>query len=145
MKKLSSGRPIDLSRININEINEWLNSYNSVRGIIRCQAIISLHNGNSMQSVCTVLDVTRETIRTWKEKLRKGGITALLKEKKLGKRSKINIEKQKKLKVIIKQRPAKYGYDEKRWTGKILKDFMLKNWNINIGIRAAQLWLRQMK
>ena len=98
-----------------------------------------------MQDVCAVLGITRETVRKWKEKLRQGGITNLLTEKKVGKRSRLDIEKQKDLKVIIKQKPAKYGYSEKKWTGNILKDFLQKNWKIQIGIRSAQLWLKQLK
>lgn len=145
MKKILTGRRTDLSGINIEEISNWLNSDNRIRNIIRCQAIISLNKGNSMQDVCAVLGITRETVRKWKEKLRQGGITNLLTEKKVGKRSRLDIEKQKDLKVIIKQKPAKYGYSEKKWTGNILKDFLQKNWKIQIGIRSAQLWLKQLK
>lgn len=145
MNKLLAGRPIDLSRINIKELIDWINSDNHAKGIIKCQAIISLYNRNSMKNVCSVFGVTRETIRKWKEKLRQGGIVELLYEKKAGKRIKINIEKQKELKNLIKQKPIKYGYDSKKWTGKILKDFLEKIWNIKIGIRTAQLWLKQMR
>ncbi len=145
MKKLLTGRPIDLSGINIKEIIDWINSDNRAKGIIKCQAIISLHNGNSMQDVCAVFGVTRETVRKWKESLRQGGTAALLNKKKAGKRSKISCERQTELKRLIKQKPTKYGYDGKKWTGKILKDFLQKNWNIKIGIRAAQLWLCQLR
>ena len=98
-----------------------------------------------MQDVCAVFGVTRETVRKWKERLRQGGIAALLNEKKAGKRTKISVEKQRELKGLIKQKPAKYGYDNKKWTGVILKDFLKKNWNIKIEIRTAQLWLKQIR
>ena len=98
-----------------------------------------------MQDVCAVFGVTRETVRKWKESLRQGGTVALLNKKKVGKRSKISSERQTELKHLIKQKPTKYGYDGKKWTGKILGDFLHKNWNINIGIRAAQLWLNQLR
>lgn len=145
MNKLLPGRHIDLSRININVLIDWVNSDKSAKGAIKCQAIISLYNGNSMKSVCSVFGVTRETVRKWKEKLRHGGITALLYENKAGKRIKISVEKQRELRHILKQTPTKYRYDSKKWTGKILKDFLENNWNIKIGVRAAQLWLKQMR
>jgi transposase len=145
MKKILSGRPVDLSGINIKEVFDFVNSDNSAKGIIKCQAIISLHNGNSMQNVCAVLGVTRETVRKWKERLRQGGATALLNEKKAGKRTRIGVEKQRKLKILIKQKPLKHGYDSKKWTGLILQEYLLKNWNIKIGTRAAQLWLKQLR
>ena len=145
MKKILSGRPVDLSGINIKEVIDWVNSDNRSKGIIKCQAIISLHNGNSMQNVCAIFGVTRETVRKWKGKLRQGGITVLLNEKKVGKRTKIGVEKQRKLKILIKQKPGKYGYDGKKWTALILQKFLLKKWNIKIGTRAAQLWLKQLR
>ena len=98
-----------------------------------------------MQDVCAVLGITRETVRKWKELLRQGGVVALLNEGKAGKRPKIDDEKQKELEKMIKEKPIKYGYDKKKWTGYVLKDFVEKNWNIKIGIRAAQLWLRQLR
>jgi transposase len=54
-----------------------------------------------MQDVCTVLDVTRETIRKWKEKLRQGGITNLISEKKAGKRSKLDTENKGNSKLLL--------------------------------------------
>lgn len=145
MKKSLSGRSVDLSGIDTKEIIDWMNSNNHTKGIIKCHTIISLYNGNSMQNVCAVFGVTRETIRKWKGLLRQGGVVALLNEGKVGKRSKIGAEKQKELKNLMKIEPIKYGYDEKKWTGQALKDFLEKNWNIKIGIRAAQLWLKQAR
>ena len=142
MKKISTGRNVDLSGINIQEILDLMNSDNRVKQFIKCHTFIALYNGNSMQDVCAVFGLTRETVRRWKLSLRQGGINALLQEKKAGKRTKISAEKQKELKRLIKQKPKKYGYDRKNWTGKILKEFMEINWNVKIGIRTAQLWLK---
>ena len=145
MNNLLVGRHVDLSGINIKEVIDWINSDNRAKNIIKCHVFISLHNGNSMQNVCAVFDVTRETVRKWKERLRQGGITELLSVKKAGKRTKISVEKQRELKRLLKQKPEKYGYVNKKWTGEILKDVLKKKWNIKIGIRAAQLWLKQLR
>jgi hypothetical protein len=56
MKKILSGRKVDLSGININELIVWVNSEKHTRTIIKCHAIISLYRGNSMQDVCAVLN-----------------------------------------------------------------------------------------
>jgi transposase len=93
MNKRKIGRPVDLSGINISEIENWMYSNTISRKTIICQSIISLNNGTTMSNVCDVLGVTRETIRLWKEQFRKHGLQGVLKEKKLGKRSKLNAEK----------------------------------------------------
>jgi transposase len=139
------GRGVDLSGIDIEKIVDWMNNNKEGRNYIKCQSIVSLHNGNSMQDVCKVLGVTRETVRVWKEQLRKSGTTGLTSTKKTGKRSKIDDDKLQEIKRLMKQKPAKYGYEDKKWTGLIFADYLKKKWKIKIGIRAAQLWLRKIR
>lgn len=144
MKK-ASGRPVDISGININDIMDYTKNSNGYRNYIKCQSIYSLYNGNSMQDVCKVLGVTRETIRKWKDLLRKGGLPELLDKKKVGKRARIGKVELLELKKLIKQKPTKYGYEGKKWTGSILVDYLQKQSDIKVGIRTAQLWLRQVR
>lgn len=139
------GRPVDLSDININEILDYSKNNKYYKNYIKCQSIYSLYNGNSMQDVCKVLGVTRETIRKWKDLLRKGGLPELLDEKKVGKRARIGKEELLKLKKLIKQKPTKYGFEGKKWTGSILAGYLQKHRDIKIGIRTAQLWLKQVR
>ncbi len=142
-KKL--GRPVDLSGINIEELQKFLH-YNKVmkKGII-CQCIISLNNGVRMQDVCNVLSVTRESVRLWKQLLRKEGLTGLLQEKKVGKRSKLNEHKRNELSRIIRKSPKKYDYIEKKWTGKLVQNYVFNQWNDKICLRTAQLWLAKIR
>ena len=103
MNKTRTGRPVDISGININEIEEWMYSNKISRKILICQSIISLNNGAPMKDVCNVLGVTRESVRLWKKKFRQQGLQGVLKEKKVGKRSKLNMAKKEELKVIVKR------------------------------------------
>ena len=143
--KYSSGRPVDLTDINISEIVDYTRKSMQYKNYLKCHSIISLYNGNSMQDVCKVLGITRETIRKWKVLLRKGGLNEMLVEKKVGKRASINKEKLVELKKLIKQKPTNFGYDGKKWTGRFLVDYVLRQWDIKIGIRTAQLWLKQSR
>ena len=139
------GRNVDLSGIDTAEIKEWLINNQQARDYIKCQSIVSLSKGIAMQDVCKVLGVTRESIRIWKNQLRQGGIPNLLTAKKVGKRSLMDIEKIRALKKLVKQKPAKYGYEATKWTGITLSDYIKTNWGITIGTRAAQLWLKQIR
>jgi len=143
--KNTAGRPVDLSDININDILNYIKNSKNYRNYIKCQSIYSLYNGNSMQNVCKVLGVTRETIRKWKNLLRKGGLPELLDEKKVGKRALIGKDELLGLKKLIKQKPTKYGFEGKKWTGCVLADYLQKHRDIKIGIRTAQLWLKQVR
>ncbi len=76
MKKV--GRKVDLSNINIKELELWMQSNKQSKDILKCQSIIALYRGVSMKEVCNVMGITREAVRLWKEQLRKGGLSELL-------------------------------------------------------------------
>jgi len=145
MNKIKVGRPVDLSGINISEIEEWMYSNKISRKILICQSIISLNNGVSMNNVCDVLGVTRESVRLWKDLFRQYGLQGMLKEKKVGKRSKLNADKKEELMKIVKKSPKRQGYKTKKWTGLLIQDFVLKNWKFEICLRTAQLWLSKVR
>ena len=144
MNKTKVGRPVDLSGINISEIENWISINGISRKILICQSIISLNNGASMSNVCDVLGVTRESVRLWKEQFRKSGLQGVLKEKKVGKRSKLNTEKKEELKKVVKLSPKKQGYKTKKWSGVLIQDYALKMWEYEISLRTAQLWLAKV-
>ena len=145
MNKTKVGRPVDLSGINISEIEDWINANRISRKILICQSIISLKNGATMSNVCDVLGVTRESVRLWKEQFRQYGLQGVLKEKKVGKRSKLNAEKKEELKRIVKLSPKRQGYKTKKWSGALIQNYVLKMWECKISLRTAQLWLAKVR
>ena len=145
MNNTKVGRPVDISGINIDEITIWLNSNKLARKSLICQSIIALNNGVPMKEVCNVFGVTRESVRLWKEMLRKEGLKGVLRERKVGKRSKLNEEKKNELKRIVNLSHKRQGYKTKKWTGRILQDFIVRKWGFHISLRTAQLWLSNSK
>ena len=115
------------------------------RKALICQSIISLHNGAKMTDVCNVFNVTREGVRKWKNQFRKNGLSGLLKEKKVGKRSKLKETKKSELKKTIKKSPKELGYLNDKWTGMIVQDYVMKSWKLKISLRTAQLWLSKIR
>ena len=145
MNKIQTGRPVDLSGINILELDQWLNENKMARKILICQAIVALHKGAKMTEVCSVLDITREGVRLWKNQLRKEGLRGVLKHRKVGKRSKLTQQRRNELKKMIKKSPVKLGYINRKWTGLVLKDYAKKQWGLDISLRTAQLWLSKIR
>ena len=145
MNKKQTGRPVNLSGINIQEIDDWLNNNKIARKILICQSIIALDRGAKMTEVCNVLGITREGVRLWKNQVRKEGLKGLLKHRKVGKRSKLNQQKKNQLRKIIKKSPASQGYKNKKWTGLLIQDYVRKQWGLNISLRTAQLWLSKIR
>jgi len=142
---MNVGKPVDLSGIEINELHQWMKSNKHARNAIICQSIIALNEGVQMTEVCKVMGVTRETVRKWKNLLRNGGIKALHKQGKVGKRSKLTKELKSELKRVAAKSPLNQGYKQNEWTGKLIKQYADEKWKIKISIRTAQLWPASLK
>jgi transposase len=143
MKK--RGRKVDLSNINVVEIEKWMQANKHANSIIKCQSILALNRNVKMQEVCNVMGVTREAVRLWKEQLRSGGLTELLKKGKVGKRSKLTETKLRELRKITRQPPSDYGLDGQKWTGILVKAYVSRNWKIEVSIRTAHQWFNKAK
>ena len=75
MKK--RGQPVDISGINVSEIEQWIHQDITRVIAIKCQALLALTKNVSVESVCAVLGITRETIRQWRKRVAKKGIQGL--------------------------------------------------------------------
>ncbi len=140
-KKNKLGKPIDISGINSQELNDWIKQDKTRRAAIKCQALIALANGASVTEVCNVLNVTRESLRVWRNRLRKEGPQGFITPKKKGRKSYLTIEIEDDLKKIVLENPVKLGYDEKYWNGKLIQLYLREKWKIDIALRTAQNWL----
>jgi transposase len=141
MEPKKVGKPVDISGINVLELEQWLNINPTKMTVLKCQSIIALSRGVGMNKVCEVMGVTRETIRIWKGQLRLEGLGGILKTGKVGKRSRLTPDKQSQLKALLKKSPKKYGYESKKWTGKLVKQYIHQHWELSISLRTANLWM----
>jgi len=145
METKKAGRPVDIEGIDIRELEQWMNSNPMKMTVLKCQAIIALNRGVAMNHVCDVMNVTRESVRIWKGQLRKDGLHGFLKHVKVGKRSRLTLEKQNQLKALLKKSPKKYGYPARKWTGKLVMDYAFKAWELPISLRTANLWMQKVR
>ena len=98
-----------------------------------------------MSEVCKVLGVTRESVRLWKEKFRTKGLQGVLREGKVGKRSRLTPEKAKEFRQILKKSPKLQGIEGEKWTGLKVQYLVSQKWGLTIGLRTAQQWLSKNK
>jgi len=141
MKKNTPGKPVDISSINPQELKSWIKQDEARRAAIKCQSLIALYKGVSVTEVCNVLDVTRESLRVWRNQLKRKGPQGLMSQKRKGRKSYLTVEIEVDLNKVILKSPAEFGYDEKYWNGKLIRLYLKKNWNIEIALRTVQNWL----
>lgn len=140
-KKIKLGKPVDISGIDPQELKNWIKQDKTRWAAIKCQSLIALSNGASVTEVCNVLDVTRESLRVWRNRLKREGPQGLIAQKRKGKKSHLTIKVRDDLKNVILKSPVEFGYSEKYWNGKLIRSYLKKKWGIEIALRTVQNWL----
>ena len=139
-RKTRPGKPVDISGINPVLLNEWIRKDKERWAAIKCQALIAIYEGVSVKEVCNIFNVTRESLRLWRDRLKEEGIDGFVKHNK-GKKSNLTTEVKNYLQKVIRTHPIEQGYDEKKWTGKLVCKYLKDQRDIEISIRTAQNWL----
>lgn len=140
-KKNKSGKPVNISGIEPSLLNDWIQQDETRRAAIKCQALIALTEGVSVTDVCNVLNVTRESLRMWRNRLKQEGPQGLIAHKKKGKTSSLTVAVKKDLQKIVLLEPIKLGYDARKWNGILICRYLKDKWNIEIAVRTVQNWL----
>lgn len=142
MKK--KGRPIDLSGINPEKLQAWINQDRTRKDAIKCQSLISLTKGVSVTNVCKVLGVTRETVSQWRRRLRKEGIKFLERLSNQGRKSQLTESMKRLIKSHVLKSPNKSGYQQALWDGKLVCKLVKDQKGLVISVRTAQYWLKKI-
>ena len=143
--KVIARRPVKIEGLKPDELEAWINQYGSRKAAIKCQILIALCNGNSMTEVCKMFNVTRESVRRWRNIVVSKGPNGLVAHSFHGRKSQLTPALKKQLKKIMAKPPHRIGYKKPRWSGKLLVSYLEKEHNIVISIRTAQLWMKLIK
>lgn len=138
-------RPVKTEGLNPNELEVWINQHGSRKAAIKCQLLIALCNGSSMTDVCKMFNVTRESVRGWRNLVVSKGPNELVSHSFQGRESQLTPSLKKQLKKIMANPPHRIGYKNPRWSGKLLVSYLEKEHNVVISIRTAQLWMKLIK
>ena len=138
-------RPVKTEGLNPSELEAWIKQDGSRKAAIKCQIIIALCNGNSMTEVCKMFNVTRESVRGWRNLVLSKGPNGLVSHSFRGRKSQLTPALKKQLKKILANPPHRIGYKKPRWNGKLLVSHLESEHNVVISIRTAQLWMKMIK
>lgn len=139
--KTRKRRMANILGINPNELSEWIRQDKTRMAAIKCQALIALTRGVSVTEVCHVLNVTRESLRLWRERLKEEGPEGFTAHKNKGRKSYLTGTIKNDLKKVMLKPPQKLGYQEKYWDGTMVCRYLEEKWNIKIAVRTAQNWI----
>lgn len=138
------GRKAKTERINIEELNKWIALNSNRKAGIKCQALISLKKGVSVNDVCKVLYISRESVRLWRKIVETEGPNGFIMRPKTGRKSGLTEDIKTFLKASILKSPSELGYKQAIWDGKLMCKLLNEKKGIKISIRTSQYWLRKI-
>ena len=142
--KEKAGRKPNTKGINVEELKKWTTDDEKKIAAIKCQVLISLARGNSVADVCRVFNVTRESIRIWRNIIQEKGPEGLISQSKRGRKSNLSAELKRDLKKVLAKPPYAIGYKANKWSGKVLCLYLEDQYDLRITNRTAQLWMKKI-
>jgi transposase len=99
----------------------------------RLLAIKYLSEGKKRKEVCQILGCTDLTLANWIQKYVDGGLDGLVEPIKHNVVSSLNEEQRQELRrMILNERPTKYGIDREIWTGDIISEVINQLWDVEL-------------
>ena len=99
----------------------------------RLDAIKLLTQGQSRSQVARQLNCSYNTLTSWIDDYIKGGLGQLVVAITHNKPSRLTVEQQQQLKVmLLTQRPSNYGIERQLWTGGIIAEVIEQRWNVSL-------------
>lgn len=138
------GKPVDISSINVAELQKWLKAEPERNIALKCQALIALAKGVSVKSVCIVLDISRESLSQWRKLVSNEGIIGFRQKSGRGRKSGLTKQIEEDLKVQLLKTPSELGYKQAIWNGKLVCKYLADKHSKIIAVRTAQDWLKKI-
>jgi transposase len=99
----------------------------------RLSAIRYLSEGKSRAEVGKIIGCRDATLAEWIEKYLAGGLAELVKPISHKVKTRLSPEQQQEIKkMILTERPSKYGIDREIWTGKIIAAIIWEQWKVEL-------------
>jgi transposase len=99
----------------------------------RLSAIRYLSEGKSRAEVAKIVGCTDLTIAKWMGKYLETGLKGLVEPIKHQVKERLNPEQQQEVKrMVLNDRPTKYGIDREIWTGKIIVEVIKQRWGVDL-------------
>ena len=99
----------------------------------RLSAIRHLSEGKSRAEVGILVGCRDLALAEWIKKYLKKGLTGLVEPIQHQVKSKLDKEQQKEIKrMLLEERPTKYGIDREIWTGNIIAEVIKQRWEVDL-------------
>jgi transposase len=104
----------------------------------RLHAILLIASGMSCPEVSNLLGDPQRSIRRWIHRYNHYGFSGLMEADHQGRPSRLTSVQMENILLTLKKKPEEIGLRGKKWNGKLLSEFIRKQFGVRLGIRQSQ-------
>jgi transposase len=108
------------------------------RYIQRLHGILLVAQGKTCPEVAQLLGRRARTIQLWVRRFKKKGLSGLKDKSRPGRPPRLTVEQMEQIGQALRSTPEEYGLNGHLWDGKTLSAFILKEFNVHLGVRQCQ-------
>jgi transposase len=98
---------------------------------IRLYLVYQVSLGHSSRQLAEIHNISFKQITTWVHRFEEQGVDGLRNRKGRGRKSQLSKTQMQRIKrLVLKESPADHGYEQSRWTGPLLADWIEINYEI---------------
>ena len=140
MKKLS----ISDAELMVLALQDEIRRSGEARYDHRLHAILLVAQGMSCRKVASLLGDSARTVQYWVCRFEEEGLSGLVDDERSGRPRRINQEQLDRIAQVLRDSPSQAGMSANLWDGKTLSAYILKEWDIVLGVRQCQRLFRQL-
>ena len=140
MKKLS----ISDADVMVLALQDEIRRTHEARYDHRLHAILLVAQGMSCREVARLLGDSARTVQYWVQRFEEEGLSGLVEDEKPGRPRRLTSVQLDRVALVLRDSPNMVGMSANLWDGKTLAAFILKEWDIVLGVRQCQRLFRQL-
>jgi transposase len=140
MKKLS----ISDANVMVLALQDEIRRTHEARYDHRLHAILLVAQGISCREVGRLLGDSARAVQYWVQRFEEEGLSGLVEDEKPGRPRRLTSEQLDRIALVLRDSPNMAGMSVNLWDGKTLAAFILRKWNIVLGVRQCQRLFRQL-
>jgi transposase len=125
-------------------LQEEIQRSKSARYDHRLHAVLFVAHGYTCSEVAHLLGDGVRTVQMWVRKFENEGLSGLREKSRPGRPPKLDEEQLSEIGKALRSPPEEYGISGHLWDGKTLSAFILKEYNVHLGVRQCQRLFRQL-
>jgi transposase len=130
--------------ITIERLSELISGHGPIRMGLRIAIIQGILDHASIEQLSRRHQISRQAIYDLIERVNLLGIKGLKEQQRSGRPSELTAVIENELKLILTTAPNQWDYQQSRWDGPLIRQYLKEKHNINIGKSQLNVWLHHI-